>query len=63
MAEVKRGQSSDGRHKNAYPDFLRIDAECERAKRPGSEAVEAYIKLFCGRLNHAAAQYTNGITA
>jgi hypothetical protein len=53
MAEVRKGQNSDGRDKHVYPDWgAKPDAEVER-----------YMGQFCGALNHKPAEYTNGVRA
>jgi len=53
MAEVRKGQNSDGRHNSVYPNWgAKPDAEAER-----------YMGQFCGALNHKPAKYTNGVRA
>jgi len=47
MAEVRKGQNSDGRHKHVYPDW---------GNRPDASASD-YIKQFCSALNHKPADY------
>ena len=53
MAEVRKGQASDGRGKRAYPDF----------GQRGIETDIGYMHQFCRNLHHVPAQYTNGVTA
>jgi hypothetical protein len=47
MAEVRKGQNSDGRHKHVYPDW---------GNRPDASAAD-YIKQFCDALKHKPADY------
>jgi hypothetical protein len=53
MAEVRKGQSSDGRGKRAYPEFGTSRTETD----------VGYIHQFCDALHHVPAKYTNGVTA
>ena len=53
MAEVRKGQNSDGRGKSAYPVV----------GQRGIETDIGYMHQFCGNLHHVAAEYTNGVTA
>jgi hypothetical protein len=53
MAEVRKGQNSDGRNKNVYPEF--------GTRR--TESTEDYIRQFCGSLHHVSAEYMCGVTA
>lgn len=48
MAEVRKGQNSDGRGKHVYPDW---------GDRPDASAAD-YIKQFCDALKHKPADYT-----
>jgi len=53
MAEVRKGQNSDGRDKSVYPSLyngLPLDTD-------------SYIRRFCGALHHVSADYVCGVTA
>ena len=54
MAEVRKGQNSDGREKHVYPNL-----------RPNGEPLEIdnYVGRFCSALHHKPAKYTNGVRA
>lgn len=53
MAEVRKGQSSDGRDKSVYPPLYNgLPLE-----------TDSYIRRFCGSLHHVSADYVCGVTA
>jgi len=60
MAEVRKGQNSDGRSKAAYSDYPALVRNLERR---GVDCVQEYITRFCDTLHHVKAEYTNGVTA
>ena len=60
MAEVRKGQNSDGRDKRAYSDYPALVRNLEKR---GVDCVQEYIGRFCSTLHHVKAEYTNGVTA
>ena len=53
MAEVRKGQASDGRDKSVYPPLYNgLPLE-----------TDSYIRRFCGSLHHVSADYVCGVTA
>lgn len=53
MAEVRRGQNSDGRDKSVYPSLYNgLPLE-----------TDSYIRRFCGALHHVSADYVIGVSA
>lgn len=53
MAEVRKGQNSDGRDKSVYPPLYNgLPLE-----------TDSYIRRFCGSLHHVSADYVCGVTA
>jgi hypothetical protein len=61
MAEVRKGQSSDGRNKGHYPDYPQMVIRLKRD--PMADAAAEYAKVFCQNMRHVPAKYTNGVTA
>jgi hypothetical protein len=53
MAEVRKGQNTDGRDKSVYPPLYNgLPLE-----------TDSYIRRFCGSLHHVSAEYVCGVTA
>jgi len=57
MAEVRKGQASDGRSKAAYSDYPALVRNLEKR---GVDCVQEYITRFCDTLHHVPANIPMG---